>query len=143
MKGFLQGDSYSPVGFCPTEVPVAMLIEESDGYRMGQKGEERVKRMHSPFVDDLTIYQESHQKLEIVNEIIVKASMDTRTCYGVKKCADVVFRRGKMIKGEGLIVLEEKLVALDPEKNEIYKFLGCEQANKIDVKRVMERVKKE
>ena len=33
--------------------------------------------------------------------------------------------------------------ALDPNKNEIYTFLVCEQANKIDVKRVMERVKKE
>ena len=39
VKGFLQSDSYSPVGFCLTEVPVAMLIEESDGYKMGQKGE--------------------------------------------------------------------------------------------------------
>ena len=39
--------------------------------------------------------------------------------------------------------MEEKIEALDPNKNEIYTFLGCEQANKIDVKRVMERVKKE
>ena len=143
VKGFLQGNSYSPVGFCLTEVPVAMLIDESDGYKMGLKGEERVKRTHSLFVDDLKIYQESHQKLEIVNETIVKASMDTGACYGVKKCAEVVFRRGKMIKGKGLTVLEEKKEALDPEKNEICKFLGCEQADKIDVKRVMERVKKE
>ena len=48
-----------------------------------------------------------------------------------------------MIKGEGLAVLEEKKDALDPNKNEIYKFLGYEQADKIYVKRVMERVKKE
>ena len=33
--------------------------------------------------------------------------------------------------------------ALYPSKNEIYKFLGCEQGDKIDIKRVMERVKKE
>ena len=33
--GFLQGDSYSPVGFCLTEVPVTMLLEETTGYRMG------------------------------------------------------------------------------------------------------------
>ena len=64
VKGFLQGDSYSPVGFCLTEAPVAMLIEESDGYKMGQKGEKRMKRMHSVFVDDLKIYQESHQNSE-------------------------------------------------------------------------------
>ena len=53
------------------------------------------------------------------------------------------FKKGKIIKGEGLTVLEEKMKVLDPNKNEIYTFLGCEQANKIDVKRVMERVKKE
>ena len=69
--------------------------------------------------------------------------MDTGACYGVKKCAEIVFKKGKMIKGEGLTVLEEKMEALDPNKTEIYTFLGCEQANKIDVKRVMERVKKE
>ena len=78
-------------------------------------------------------YQENQQKLEIANETIVKASMDTGACYGVKKCAEIVFKKGKMIKGEGLTVLEEKMEALDPNKNEIYTFLGCEQANKIDM----------
>ena len=44
-----------------------------------------------------------------------------------------------------MAVLEEKMDALDPNKNKIYKFLGCEQADKIDVKRVKskERNKKE
>ena len=37
VKGFLQGDSYSPAEFCLTKVPVAMLIEETDGYTMGQR----------------------------------------------------------------------------------------------------------
>ena len=34
-KGFVQSDTYSPVGFCCTEIPVMMLLEESDGYNMG------------------------------------------------------------------------------------------------------------
>ena len=51
--------------------------------------------------------------------MIVKATMDTGACYGVKKCAETVFRKSKMIKGEGLAVLEEKMDALDPNKNEI------------------------
>ena len=75
--------------------------------------------------------------------MIVTASMDTGACYRIKKCAEIVFRKSKMIKGEGLAVLEEQMDALDPNKNEIYKFLGCEQAIKIDVKRIMERVKPE
>ena len=80
-KGFLQGDSYSLVGFCLTEVPISMLIEETEGYTMGRRDEERVKRTHSLFIDDLKIYQVSHRKLEVVNEMIVKASMDTGVCY--------------------------------------------------------------
>ena len=47
MKGFLQGESYSPVGFCQTEVPISMLIKVSDGYTMEQRDKERVKRTHS------------------------------------------------------------------------------------------------
>ena len=89
------------------------------------------------------MYQESHQKLEIANETIVKASMDTEVCYEVKKCTEIVFRKGKMVKGEGLPVLEEKMKALNPEKNDVCKFLGCEESDDIDVKKVLERVKKE
>ena len=142
-KRFLQGDSYSPVGFRLSEVLISMLIEETDGYTVGQRDEERVKRIHSLFIEDLNIYQENHRKREVVNEIIVKSSMDTGECYGVKKCAEIVFSKGKIIKGEGLAVLEEKMDALDPNKNEIYEFLRYKQADKIDVKRVMEIVKKE
>ena len=89
------------------------------------------------------MYQENHQKLELKNETIVKASMDTGACCGVNKCAEIVFRKGKMVKGEGLPVMEEKMKALDPERSDVYKFLGCEQSNDIDVKKVQERVKKE
>ena len=46
-----------------------------------------------------------------------------------------------MVKSEGLKVLEEKMSALDPDKNVMYKFLGCGQGDGIDVKSVMERVK--
>ena len=46
-----------------------------------------------------------------------------------------------MTKGEGLAALERKVDALEPNKNEIYKFLGCKQTDKIDVKQVMGRVK--
>ena len=118
-------------------------MEDTDGYMMGQERERGVKRTHSLFVDDLKVYQENHQKLEVVNEIIVKVSKDTGACYGVKKCTEIVFKKDKMVKGIGLAVLQEKMKALDPSRNENYKFLGCEQADKINVKRVMERVKNE
>ena len=64
-----------------------MLIEETDAYSNGLRDKERVKRTYSLVIDDIKINQESHQKLEVANEIIVKASMDTGACYGVKNCA--------------------------------------------------------
>ena len=129
--GFLQGDSYLPVGFCISEIPVCRLLQQSRGYRMGPPGGRDVSRMHSLFVDDLKVYQESHEILKKVNEAIVQASHDTGACYRISKCAEIIFERSKMIKGEGLEVLEERMKTMDPDENEIYKFLGIEQADGI------------
>ena len=140
--GFLQGDSLSPVGFCLTEVHIAMLLSDTAGYRMGSTMERNLKKMHSLFIDDLKVYQESHARMEIVNETIVEASNDIGSRYGVKKCAEAVFRNGVMVEGSGLKVLEERMKTLNPEKNEYYKFLGCEQAAGIDRMTVVDRIKK-
>ena len=99
---------------------------------MGLPGQREIKRTHSLFVDDLKVYSENHQSLAAVNETIVKASFDTGACYGVKKCAEIVFNKGKMAKGEGLQILRERMKVLDPENCETYKFLGCEQSEGID-----------
>ena len=85
MCGFLQGDSYSPVGFCLSEVPVCKLLQEWKGYHMGEPGNRDVKRTHSLFADDLKVYQESRKILKDVNEVIVQASSwlkgkDCRCC---------------------------------------------------------------
>ena len=39
-----------------------------------------------------------------------------------------------MIKGKRLAVLKVRIGALDQNKNDFYRFLGCEQADKIGVK---------
>ena len=91
---------------------------------MGEPGNQIVKRTHSLFVDNLKVYQESHIALKNVNEIIVQASHDTGACYGVSKCAEIIFEHGKMVREEGLQVLEERMKTMDSDENEIYTFLG-------------------
>ena len=59
--------------------------------------------------------------------MIVQASNHTDSCYRVAKCTKIVFERGKMVKGEGLQVLSERMKTINPVKNEIYKFLRAEQ----------------
>ena len=88
-----------------------------------------ISRTHSLFVDDLKQYQENHETLKDVNDIIEQVSHDTGACYGVTKCAEIVFEHVKMVRGEGLQVLEERMESMDPGENEIYKFLGIERAD--------------
>ena len=38
----------------------------------------------------------------------LEESKDTGACYGVKICVEIDFKNGKMMKGEGLEVLEER-----------------------------------
>ena len=115
MCGFLQEDSYSPVGFCLSEVPVCKLLQEAKGNRMGQPRKREVKRTHSLFIDDLKVYEESHKILKDINDTIVQASHDTGACYGVEKCAEIIFEKEKMIRGEGLQVLQERMKTMDPD----------------------------
>ena len=72
---------------------------------------------------------------------MTQASLDMGACYDVLKCAEIVFERAKIVKGEGLKVLQERIKTLDPDQEEMYKILGVEQAGGIKTKRVCERVK--
>ena len=65
---YLKGDSYSPVVFCISEIPVCKLPQQSKGYSMGEPGNRKVSRSLS--ADDLKQYQEIHKVLKDVNEII-------------------------------------------------------------------------
>ena len=75
--------------------------------------------------------------------VIVQASHVTGACYGISKCVEIVFKRGKMARGEELEILEERIKAIDPDENEVYKFLGIEQADGIKTKKDFELVQGE
>ena len=83
---------------------------------MGQPRKRDVNCTHSLFVDDLKVYQESHKTLKDVNEMIVQASNDTGACYEIAKCAEVVFEKVKIVKIEGLQVLNERVKTIDPDE---------------------------
>ena len=61
--------------------------------------------------------------------IVTGISQDTGMTFRVSKCADVMYKRGKMIKGEGLQINNSKAEFLDPESAECYKFLGIEEGD--------------
>ena len=42
-----------------------------------------------------------------------------------------------MVKGEGLQVVQERMNTINPDQEELYKFLGVEQADGIKTKQVL------
>ena len=88
---FLQEGSYSLVGFCLSEVPVSKLLQETKVCRMGQPRKIEVEWTHSSFIDGLKVYQENQKMLKDVKETILQASHGTGACYGVTKCAEIIF----------------------------------------------------
>lgn len=75
-------------GFCLAKIPICLLLSETKGNRMGPPGGLEVKRTHCLFIDYLKVYNENYELLSTVNEMIVKANVDTRACYGKKMCQD-------------------------------------------------------
>ena len=48
--------------------------------------------------------------------MIVQIS-NTGACYGVAKCAEIVFEREKTVKDEDLQVLDERMKTINPDEN--------------------------
>ena len=57
-----------------------------------------------------------------------------------RSCSNGV-RGSKMVRGEGLEVLEERMKVMEPDENKIYKYLEIEQVDEIKTKKVCEQVK--
>ena len=77
------------------------------------------------------------RELQKTNSIVTSLSQDVRMTFGITKCAEVVYKRGKMTKGEGLLI-DNKM--FDPETAEYYKFLGIEEGDGQLDDKVQERV---
>ena len=136
----MRGKGSKSVGFACLKYQCAICSKRQKAIEWVNQEKENLNG-HSLFIDDLKVYQESYKILKDVNETIVQASHDTGGCYGVAKCAETIFEKGKMVKGEGLQVLQERIKTMDSHQKEIYKFLGAEQADGVKTKEVYNRVK--
>ena len=128
-RGFYQGDNLSPVGFCITEIPLGRKLAQRPGYQLGPRNNRGPKVTHFYFIDDLKVVESNEKDLQETNRIVTGISQDTGMTFGVSKCAEVVYKRGKMTKGEGLQIDNNKAECLDPEDNKYYKFLGIEEGD--------------
>ena len=80
-RGLRQGHVWAPVGFCLGEIPICLLLEESQGFMIGPPGKRETKLTHNLFIDDLKSYQPNHKTYVMVNETLVRISTDIGALY--------------------------------------------------------------
>ena len=119
--GIFQGDSLSPILFVLALIPLSIILNKAkEGYSLGK---DRAKLNHLLFMDDLKLYGKDKDQLDSLVQTVRTFISDIEMTFGIKKCAMVEMKRGKLIDSDGLDLPEgEKIRSLQDE--EAYKYIG-------------------
>ena len=99
-RGIFQGDSLSPLLFVVCLIPLSVILRKTKGkYQLGKEGE---SINHLLFMDDLKLYGNDERQIDSLINTVRVFSDDIRMEFGLKKCAVVVMKRGKVVKCDGV-----------------------------------------
>ncbi|XP_045471751.1 uncharacterized protein LOC123678658 [Harmonia axyridis] len=126
-RGIFQGDSLSPLWFCLALNILSKILNRSTyGYSINQQ----IRISHLFYMDDLKLYARGWAQLEGLLELVRKYSEDIAMTFGLEKCATVNVKRGKMSRGENIILSDgREMTGLRYEDR--YKYLGVQQTFEI------------
>ena len=144
-RGIFQGDSLSPLLFCLAIDPLSKILKDHDiGYDLnkGRPKKERKRLNHLLFMDDLKLYAETDQKLSQLIEEVYKFSNDISMEFGLDKCSKCTIKKGKKVASENIQLDDENCIE-DLAGDSTYKYLGIEENNGIEHKKMREKVKRE
>ena len=73
-KGLLQGDYLSVILFILSLNPVSYLLNQADGYKMGDSEKQDKNLTHLLFIDDMKLYANSRAKALYLLDIVTTFS---------------------------------------------------------------------
>ena len=125
--------------------PLSKLLNNNNmGYNLSQgRRKDPTKTInHLLFMDDLKVYTSSDDELKRVLEQVHDFSTDINMAFGLDKCAKCTIERGNKTASVN-ILLDEANVIKDLEADTTYKYLGVEEDDNIQHKKMWENVGKE
>ena len=136
-RGIFQGDSFSPLLFVITLLPLTHILRDTGmGYQL-EKNEAKVS--HLSFMDDLKLYGKNEKEVDSLIKTVWQCSKDIKMEFGILKCAMVSLQRGRKTRWEGIQL---------PNGEEIgeagaggYKYLGVLELDKIMCDEMKRKVK--
>ena len=141
-KGILQGDSLSVLLFILAVNPLSHLLKNRKGYALGKPNERHNNISHLFFVDDLKLFAPNLDAMKHLLEIVTTFSKDICMEFGHAKCAYMVVKHGKVLTTNEELEMNGLILApIGP--NDVYKYLGLDEAISYDGPLNKERVTKE
>ena len=137
-SGIFQGDSFSPILFCVTLIPLSKLLNNT-GYRY-KIYDNTIN--HLFYMDDLKLFARSDQQLQGLLNIVKHFSDDIRMEFGLDKYVKATFFRGKLVKAKN-ITLDTTTVITDLDPVESYKYLWVTEGDGIQHSSIRKNIRKE
>jgi hypothetical protein len=102
----------------------------------------KTKISHLLYMDDLKLPGKSEEELQKQTQTVTTFSDDIHVEFGLDKCAKIVFKKGKLVHSQNLVVdINREIQELEHGKT--YKYLGIEKSDGIQHQQMKERLKKE
>ena len=105
-RGIFQGDSFSLLLFVVVLIPLSVFLNQAG---LGYVTSRNQKLNDLLFMDDLNLY-ESERKLDSLIQTVRIFSDNVGMVFGLDKCRVLVLKRGKMVRTEGIELLDGKRV---------------------------------
>ncbi|XP_066901314.1 uncharacterized protein [Halyomorpha halys] len=139
MRGIYQGDCLSPLWFCMALFPLSRILRRNQvGYKLNSK-DEATTVSHNWYMVDFKLYAKNKQQLQSMSEIVSYYTKDTSISLGLDKCAVLHGNKGKVVKTQDLLIIEDECIR-ELEAKEQYKYLGIQQHLKIARKDVKQEL---
>ena len=103
-RGIFQGDSFSLLLFVVVLIPLSVFLNETG---LGYVTSRNQKLNDLLFMDDLNLY-ESERKLDSLIQTVRIFSDNVGMVFGLDKCRVLVLKGGKMVRTEGIELLDGK-----------------------------------
>jgi hypothetical protein len=88
----------------------------------------KTKISHLLYMDDLKLIGKSEEELQKQTQTVTTFSDDIHMEFGLDKCAKIVFKKGKLVQWQNLVVdINREIQEL--EQGKTYKYLGIEESD--------------
>jgi len=138
-RGIFQGDSLSPLVFVLSMIPLSLVLRKANVCSEWEKKEYKLNPLL--FMDDLKVYGTNEEQIESLVNTIHIFSTDIGMEFGLRKCAVLTLKRGKLARCEGMRLLNGKV--MKEVEQEGYTYLGIVGLDKIKENGIKEKIIRE